>query len=276
MNWFKKNLKPSWIFRSEFKIWRLLPAGRVLAAELRDTEKKTTEFAGIDLNTGALLWKGNPLNDKWWITVNKINKDVLFLQQFARPDMPTPGKIFALDLRTGKLLWQNQELSFINISRESIFGLLKTFKSEEVVELNYKTGEEKKRLSVDDLRIPEIINEENEYVHDATANEFFVPDLIEEFDEKTNLKKSIPSRAINPAIIKLSNKEIVGYHLDAGKDEKGIPVYDAYVMIVDAGGKIFEDVADRKVHSAIQDFFFVVSEKLIYVKNSSEIVAVAL
>ncbi len=249
--------------------------GGVLAVELRDTEKKTTEFAGIDLNTGALLWKGNPLDDKWWITVNKIQGDVLFLQQFARPDMPTPDKIFALDLLKGELLWQNQELSFINISGDSLYGLRKTFRSEEVVELNYRTGGEIKRFSVDDPRMLEITNDENESGHDALANSFIVPDFVEEFNETANLRKLVPSRAINPNVIKLSDKEIIGYHLDAGKDEKGIPVYDACIAIVDARRKIFEDVADRKVYSALQDFFFVVGNRLIYVRNSDEIVAVA-
>ncbi len=287
MKWFKKNLKPSWTFQNGFNIWRLLPStrtehstGGVLVVELRDTQKKTTEFACLDLNTGTLLWKDNPLDDKWWITVNKINKDVLFLQQFARPDMPTPDKIFALDLLTGRLLWQNQEVSFINISGESLYGLLRTFKSEEVVELNYRTGEEKERFSVNDPRVAEISQEGYDAIHGTGKDEFIVPDFIE---AEADLRTVFPPGAVNPAVIKLSNpssgtssREIVGYYLDAGKDDRGIPVYDACIAIIDARRKIFEDVADRKVYSTAHDLFFVVSEKVIYVKNSTEIVAVAI
>ena len=39
---------------------------------------------------------------------------------------------------------------------------------------------------------------------------------------------------------------------------------------------VFDDVVDRKVYTTLGDFYFVVSTKLIYARNSNEIVAIDL
>ena len=296
MKWFKwempfagKNLRPSWIFKTSnldrgLKIWRLLPAGEFFIVELRDTEKKITMFARIEQKNGKILWSGNPISDgasvanednRWWITMNQIYKDVLFLQQFARPDMPTPGKVFALDILTGKLLWQNIEISLIGLSENSLYGLHRSHDLTHgfLVELDYRTGEEEQRISLDDPHVSEVIHDEEVRSHDVQMDGFIAPEPIEAHDLSHGL---VPSHAINPSVIQLPSREIIGYYSDAGKDEKGISVYDACIMITGAGKRLFGDVADHRVSSALHDFFFVANDKLIYLRNSNEIVAVPL
>lgn len=236
-------------------------------AELRDPHEKVTEFAGMNLSTGSPLWRNDQLEEKWWTTLNKIYKDVLFLHQFVRPDMPTPEKIFALDLFTGKLLWQNNELSYLSVSNDTVFGMRKTFQSEDIVGLDYKSGEEKQVFSTSDYQTQGASTPEEEFI------------LPEPLDAGASLEL-LPTGAKTPMTMKFSNNEIVGYHVGAGTDAKGVPLYDAHVMIVDSTGKIvFEDVADRKVYAPLQDFFFVVplrGKRLIYVRNTDEIVTVKL
>ncbi len=277
MQLFRKRLSPTWTFRSDKKVWRLLPGSGVLAAELRDTDNKITEFAVLDIETGSPLWQNFQLEEKWWVTVNKIHHDVLLLQQFVKPDMPTPGKIFAVDLFTGKPLWQNHELSYLNIIDDVVYGLRRTLQSEDIVGLNYRTGEEREVFSADDTRAQELS-------FSLPEDDFILPSLFEELEETPDsasaavLKRLIPTDAKTPTVIESpSGKEIVGYHQNAGTDEKGVQVYDSHLKIIDGEGKIlFEDVADKKVYSALQDFYFAVNEQLIYVRNSNEIVAVKL
>ncbi|MCL5739088.1 MAG: DUF4905 domain-containing protein [Bacteroidetes bacterium] len=277
MQLFRKRLSPTWTFRSDKKVWRLLPGSGVLAVELRDTDNKITEFAGLDIETGSSLWQNFQLEEKWWVTVNKIYNDVLLLQQFVKPDMPTPGKIFAVDLFTGKPLWQNHELSYLNIIDDVVYGLRRTLQSEDIVGLNYRTGEEREVFSADDTRAQELS-------FSLPEDDFILPSLFEELEETPDsasaavLKRLIPTDAKTPTVIESpSGKEIVGYHQNAGTDEKGVQVYDSHLKIIDGEGKIlFEDVADKKVYSALQDFYFAVNEQLIYVRNSNEIVAVKL
>ncbi len=281
MNLFKKSLKPSWTFprspeNSNKKIWRLLPGSGILAVELRDVDKKEVEFAGIDLNTGAPLWQNLQLEEKWWVNINKIYQDVLLLQQFVRPDMPQPGKIFAVDIFTGKILWQDEAVEFLNAADGRVYGIRRTFQSEEVIGLNPKTGEAEIALSVDDPR-SRVLNNVFE------PEEYSLPVPLEEAEETrhgdvANVAHVFPAGAKSPTIIKSSSgKEVAGYHVQSGTDGKGIQTFDSLIKIADPDGKvIFEDRADSGVYTTLQDFYFVVNEELIYVRNSNEVVAVKL
>jgi hypothetical protein len=281
---FKKKLKPAWTFpegtsKSERKVWRLLVQSGVLVAELRDTDKKTTEFVGIDLSSGSLLWKNDQLpvpsgEEKWWINLNIIYRDTVLLQQFARPDMPTPGKIFVLDLHTGELLWKNPEVSFLSAAGETIFCSRKTFSSEIMVGFNFRTGIER------EISPPEMPEE-----YSSVQPELTLPEPIDELTEDSRdkiayrdiLNQRIPPDAKQATILKIGQASVIGFYTSSRKDPKGAALYDANLTVTDANGKtIFEDVADKNVYVPLADFYFGIGGKLIYVKNSDEIVAVKL
>ncbi|MCL5035087.1 MAG: DUF4905 domain-containing protein [Bacteroidetes bacterium] len=277
MQLFRKHIKPAWTFKSGKKIWRLLPGQGVLAVELRDTDNKETEFAALDITTGSPLWQNLQFEERWWITVNKFHRDVLLLQQFVKPDMPTPGKIFAVDAMTGKVLWQNDELALVNVVDDLVYGLRSTFTSEEIVGVNWRTGESAVTFSADDPRTQEINVA-------LTREEYMLPVSLEELEDNPLSAtppvrvEAFPSEAKTPSLIETgADRRIIGYHLDAGTDEKGVHVYESHIKIIDRGGKVhFEDTTDRGVYTTLQDFYFVVDNILLYVRNSNEIVAVNL
>ncbi len=277
MQFFKKYLRPAWTFKTEKKVWRLLPGTGVLAVELRDTDNKLTEFAALNIENGSPLWQNLQFEEKWWITVNKIHRDVLLLQQFVKPDMPTPGKIFAVDILAGKLLWQSNDLSFMNVIEDTVYGLRSTLASEEVVGVNYRSGQQLITFPLDDTRVQEVSEP-------AVENGYLLPVVYKEPegapDQVTfpNPGRAFPDDAKAPSFIESQpGKYVVGYYLDAGTDEKGAPVYDSHVKVIDVDGKVlYDDVADRKVYTTFQDFYFQVNEELLYVRNSNEIVAVRL
>lgn len=273
----RKNLKPSWTFASDKKVWRLLPGNGVLAVELRDTEAKTAEYAGIAISSGSPLWQGVSLEDSWWIVMNRIFKDVLLLQQFVRPDMPTPGGIFAIDLFTGKMLWQNQDLTFVDASNDMVYASRKSVSDEEIIGLDYRTGDQKLVLGADDQQAAALS-------FDPPRDEFMLSSFFEEVagtlprSRRELLGKATPAGALNPTyILSVFGKDIIGFYTDSGKDEKGVPVFDSHLRIIDPEGKpVFDDVIDRKVYTTLGDFYFVVENRLVYAKNSVEVVAVNL
>jgi len=271
---FKKQLKPDWAFKSDRKVWRLLISNGILVGEFRDVDKKNTEFGAIDLSSGSLLWKNDEFEDKWWTTLNIIHKNTVLLQQFDRPDMPTPGKIFALDLHTGKLLWQNHEVSFMNAVDDVIYCLKKSFPTETMVGLNFRTGIGQ-----------EIPASEFKGELQATSSELLLPELIDDYPDNsrgqavphrfTHLK--IPSDAKQAMLLKFGQKNVIGFHIPTEKDAKGTTLYDAHLIVTDPNGKIvFEDTVDRKAYVPLADFYFGYEGRLIYIKNSEEIVAIKL
>ncbi len=277
MKFSRRKIKPAWTFKTGKKVWRLIPGNGVLAVEFRDTEAKVADYAGIDIASGTPLWQGLRFEESWWVLMNRTFRDVLLLQQFVRPDMPTPGKIFAVDLITGKVLWQNDEMSFLNAAGDLVYGLRKSILSEEVVGLDYRTGTDKITFSTDDPRADEI-------AFPSAQDDFILPAFIEEITgnlapaHADRLRKAPPENAMAPTFIpSVNGKNVVGFHTDAGTDEKGIPVFDSHIEILDdEGSVIFGDIADRHVYTAMGDFYFVAEKNLIYARNSTEIVAVKL
>lgn len=245
--------------------------------ELRDTDNKLTEFAALDIENGSPLWQNLQFEEKWWITVNKVHRDVLLLQQFVKPDMPTPGKIFAVDALAGKLLWQSNDLSFVNVLEDTVYGLRNSLTSDEVVGVHYRSGEPVVTFPIDDARVQDVSQP-------AVEDGFLLPVVYEEPGGAPdqvpvpNPGRAFPPESKSPSFIETqAGKLAVGYYLEAGTDEKGAPVYDSHVKIVDVDGRvIYEDIPDRKVYTAFQDFYFQANDKLLYVRDSNEIVAVRL
>lgn len=277
MKFLRTNLKPKWVFKTDKKVWRLLPGSGVLATELRDPDAKVTEYAAIDLSSGTPLWQGLRLEEPWWIAMNRIFRDVFLLQQFVKPDMPTTGKIFAIDLFSGKILWENHELTFLNALGDMIYGIRESIGSGNVVGLDFRTGEEKVALAADDPRIDELSfpSQEDEFILSSFFEE--IQDALSK-ERASILQKTAPEEATNPTYIpSVYGKDVVGYYTEAGKDEKGVQLYDSHLKVIDSAGKtLFEDAVDRKVYTTLGDFYFVVGTDLIYARNSSEIVALDL
>lgn len=273
----RTTLKPGWTFKTDKKVWRLLPGSGVLVTELRDPDVKTSEYAGIDIETGSSLWEGLVFEDSWWVVVNRIFRDVLILQQFVRPDMPTPGKIFVADLHSGKLLWHNDEVSYLNASGDVIYGMRRSTESTVIIGFDFRTGAEKLAFPADDPRADEIslTRQEDEFVLSSFFEE--IADSLPR-EKAASLVRIPPTNALNATFIpSVSGKDIAGFYTDAGKDEKGVPVFDSHLRVIDSEKKVvFDDIVDRKVYTTLGDFYFVVGTKLIYARNSDEIVAIDL
>jgi len=282
MLWFKRRAAPTWRYQTpeshgenRMKVWRLLPGTGVLVVELRDEEKKLAEFSGIDIASGTVLWQNFGLPEPWWVTFDRIYKDVLFIHQFVRPDMPHTMRIFAVDLFTGKLIWENSDCKLLTINDDIVYGLKDSFQGQEIIGMNYKDGEEMIRFSSKDPRVEEF--------KDNTETQYLLPEPIEDEERVKSLFSDIRTPYM-PNLISLSNKLIVGFYLESGFDEKGVQLYDSHIRIVDLLGKVlYDDVPDKGVHVPMNDFYFVVGDLsdnerkfLIYVKESVQILSFAL
>ena len=93
-------------------IWRIYPTDTdLLFGEGRDTEEKKAGFFSLDRKTGELLWSGSKIDD-WWVGVEGVRGDTVFLHGFATPDMPMHKGITALHGPTGDTLWAQPEACF--------------------------------------------------------------------------------------------------------------------------------------------------------------------
>ena len=82
-------LKRKYTFTNNRQIWRIVPAGEgKLVIEERDPMTKEVFFSCIEMNTGKILLDSLQFDEKFWIGIEDIYKDVILFHKYHQPDMP--------------------------------------------------------------------------------------------------------------------------------------------------------------------------------------------
>ena len=107
-------IKKLYGFSNSREIWRLIPAGEEkLIIEERNKKTKEVYFNCIKIETGKKLLKSFQLKDKFWVGIETTHNDIIFFHRYIKPDLPTHKDIIAFDLIKKKILWENNDLTFL-------------------------------------------------------------------------------------------------------------------------------------------------------------------
>ena len=135
-------IKKNYLYDNRKQIWRLIPTDtKKLVVEERDIEKKQVYFSCIHSETGKKIFKNFQLDEKFWIGIETIYKDVIYFHKFVKPDMPQHKGIIAFDLNKQKVLWQNDEQNFLFVYDDKLYCYKQNFESRNYFILNYATGQ---------------------------------------------------------------------------------------------------------------------------------------
>jgi hypothetical protein len=135
------NIKKLYSYSNKKQIWRLLPTDtNKLIIEERDLDKKQVFFNCLQSDTGIKIFKNFQLDEKFWIGIETIYKDVIFFHKFTKPDMPAHKGIIVFDINNQKILWQNDELNFLFVSDDKLFCFQQNFENQNYSSLDFKTG----------------------------------------------------------------------------------------------------------------------------------------
>jgi hypothetical protein len=118
---FTRTLKLRWQYKAGALIWRIHPAvrGRIMGEE-RDLERKQVSFFAINMATGAVLWHKPGAGDPWWVGMDRVAEDYLFLHGFATPDLPVQRGVTVYAAATGEHLWSRAEWSIERLDEGSL------------------------------------------------------------------------------------------------------------------------------------------------------------
>jgi hypothetical protein len=135
-------IKKKYSHNNKRQIFRLLPTdtGKIIIEE-RDTEKKQAYFNCLQIESGKKIFKHLQLDEKFWLGIETVYKDVIFFHKFAKPDLPQHNGIIAYDLNNKQTLWEDKNRTFLFIKDEKIYAFQQRFEDREFVILNYLTGE---------------------------------------------------------------------------------------------------------------------------------------
>jgi hypothetical protein len=194
------NIKKHFLYKSKYQIWRLLISETdKLIIELRDINNKEVFFSCYNLDKGKKVFESLQLEEKYWIGIEALYKDIIIFHKYAKPDMPGHKELIAFDLIDQNVKWINSDYSFLFIYNDKVYCYMQSFESRSFYSINYCTGLIEEELGEDF----EKINQLRIVADKASQNGNY---LFAEKFEAANLDSNI-QEAINNTI---SNLEIVG------------------------------------------------------------------
>ena len=278
----RPSLKPSWAFTPRGTIWRLFAAtSGELIIEARDQDAKRTAFLALDGDTGIPCWQDLVLDEPWWIGIEDVSGGVLLLHKFASPDMPQHQGIIAIELRTGKVLWSNNELIYWFAHENSVFAHRMMFDKRIVSELDLQTGQSIREFGED---FESSLFQRREEAAQANQNRLQFPEMaeFEDVDPRISgiMKREIPTAEIqgNIEYAVINNVVLVNYYVPSRESGDEGPSLDNHFKILDIDNKrvLFSDTIFHNARAAVPDSFFVRNGMVYYIKDQKTLTAIRL
>ena len=277
----QKQLKPAWSFTTSGVLWRLLfSETNFIVGEDRDTEKKEVSFFCLNAANGDILWKNISFAETWWIGIEGIVHDKVYLHGFKKPDMPEHGKIVAVDLGTGRELWRNNDYAFLYATADRVMAFRDLFERRLYYELDAATGEFMQELS----ELPADVYEKKNASHGR--NNFLYPESLINAAAEFSLLAPVIDRYCNRNAMRGSveyvhsnGKLVFNCHaVQEHVEEKNLDVLQNRLYIIDetSGKLVYADVVNSSTPSAVPDSFFVDDTIVYYIKEKNTLIAVPL
>lgn len=259
------------------QIWRiLLTELNQIVIEERDIFLKKVYFSCIDKNTGRTFWGDKKfLNEDYWIGIETVFRDMLFLHLFEKPDMPKHKQIIGVDLRTGEVLWVNSELTFDSLIAGSIFAYKQKFESREFFELDFQTGEILDSFGEDASRINERKQSWNNETFISTQFPFSLMEGVEFDEPRKYILNIIGDTKYVGSIEFMEYKNLLLFNYYEKVIESSLT---NRLCIVDKATEkiLLRETLNNFSPAPVPDSFFIDDGNLYFIKDKKEIVAISL
>ena len=265
-------IKKLYSFSNKKQIWRLLPTqtGKLVVEE-RDPASKEVFFSCLDIKTGKKILNNFQLEEKFWIGIEVIYKDIIYFHKFRKPDLPGHLGIIAFDIITKTILWETNEYIFLFIYEDRLYCYKEKFDGRNFYKLDYSTGK---------------------LLADIGQDVTWINILKEKTLSDDNPNGSYFTRQFNPGY---ENNETVRNHLTgiktgnlvSGKIEyiylRGLLLYSFHEILpsggemknifravdIEAGKVIFEEELNTGIKVFVPDSFFIADDLLFLLKDKT-------
>lgn len=261
-------------YKSEQQIWRILLTDfSQLVIETRDTDSREVFFNCIELETGKPVFSDLQFEEKSWIGIEAIYKDVIFLHKYAQPQMPGHKEIICLDIATQQILWRSDSLVFQFVFNDQVIAAANTFEGWHYYALDYKTGEVITDYGENGAQINQMRNsaeDEKDFSHYKFPDKI-TKDLVRQIEGKTAIKDIILNLDIIEDVEYTSYKDLflMNYHYR----DVGNFLRNKFAAIdLEKNEVIFEEVLNENARGFAADCFFVYRNILILLKERDRII----
>ena len=270
----RHTLKPLWSYEVEGVMWRLIPVDTAkIVGEVRGLSKKTASFFCLNQLTGEVLWEGMSFGESWWVGIEAVHKGVIFFHGFSSPDMPEHKRITAVDLRTGKVLWQNDEMTFLSVDDHALRALARTARGKCMYEIDPRTGAILSSTPLTDDEREMIIHQRPDDAEDAIT----MPAPLESLDGL--LHHFTPADLVGEVEgIELQGLVVFSVHEKRAGRQDDRPNLRSTIKVIDRTSDelLFSAVVSEGSSSVASGSFFVQHDTLYFVRERNTLTAVHL
>jgi hypothetical protein len=274
-------LFPAWTYSAGSIIWRMVLGDHgTLVGECRDPENKVASFFCIDLSTGKALWKDLRLDEQWWVGIEAVQKNVVILHAFAKPDMPEHKGIRSFDTVSGVQLWHNDDVAYWFGHEDRVIAYRDFFERRVGYELDLQSGV---LLKTHDGSLEELHQLRRKAAEEQSVPEVTLPEVFVEEE-------------VDPALVALVRKETKGKELSGRVEyvrQNDILLFNFHVQSrhrsldpnlennlvvyrLPNNKRIFADVIGRNLTGYVPDSFFVRRPFVLFVKDQRTLKALQL
>lgn len=132
-----KKLTLTFSFSFETPIWRMLPdeTAKKWVLELRDTSTHEVQYTVIDFSNKQLFKQDLLLEDAWWTGITAFQEDKLLVHRFEDSENPEGKTFYILNLQTGRIEWQSERFIFVKMQSNELYGYEKTAENEQIYKI---------------------------------------------------------------------------------------------------------------------------------------------
>lgn len=275
------HLHPAWSFSGEGSLWKLLVSDRgKILGEYRNEEAKTARFVCLDETSGRALWRYEDPAEPWWVGLEAVQEDRVLLHGFESPDLPEHKRIIALDLDTGRPVWQNDEVTFWFAYRSRVYAYRTMFERRAGRILDLASGELLESLETIDDFVPLRQLARREDVHDSLDFPEDLASVSLSGDVRLLAEKETGSRNVVGGVEAVLKEPwlVMNYHYHEGGSTPENPRLENCLAILDIRSrqKVFSEVLQSDARLPVPDSFFVRNDGLFFIKDRARLTMVRL
>lgn len=258
-------------YSSDKQLWRILISDSdKLILENRDQKTKEVFFQCIDLQSGDIIFTDLQLEEKNWIGIETIYKDIIFFHRYPQRDLPGHKEIIAFDIASQKILWHNKELTFHFAYNNLVYSFIQGFEDRFFYSLDFLTGDIKEEIGSNYSLVNQL---KNDAESKKSWNNYIYPEIkkLGDFIYDTTISDYLIQFPIVGEIEKLSFKELkfISFHT---KEEDQTLTNHFLVFNTSTKNIVHEEILNIKAKSFLTDSFFIYKNFLFVLKGKNEIV----
>ena len=255
------------------QIWRILPTtNNKIVVEERDAKTKEVFFSCLDIESGKKIFKDFQLEEKNWIGIESIYKDVIFFHTYGKPDMPAHKSIIAFDILSQSILWQNDSYVFSFVYGEKVYCYQQRFESRVFFALDYLTGNVLEDFGNDASTINKLKEESDAkfWEQNYLFPEYFNRNNSAEIDYQKYLKQILTEKVIKGEISYLNYEGILlfNYH-EVAKNNTYTNIFTVVDLIKNK--ILFEETLDKNLVNLMPESFFVKDNFLFLIVDKTKL-----